>query len=94
MAGSAGDNFEIELREKEAFNTCWVFTPSIKRRGGETILTIEDTNWSLDESAWNGDIVTMTMRKYPGHHRPGDIAVTVDCNTREGEINGVRYPLA
>jgi hypothetical protein len=90
-----GENprFEIVTREREAFNTHWVFTPTVRRLDGEVLVEIHDTKWSADEAVWHGDTIVMTMRKYPGNHRPVDLTVRVDCAAREGEIDGARHPL-
>lgn len=90
----SNENFTIEFREREAFNTHWVFTPTIRRRDGTVLVAIEDTNWSLDTAAWSGDRLAMTMRKYPGNHVPADIVVTIDCAAGTGEVANTTVPLA
>ena len=89
----AHDLFEVVTRDHEAFNTHWVFTPTVRRHDGEVLVEIKDTNWSVDEGVWHGDTVVMTMRKYPGNHRPVDLTVRVDCAARQGEVNGARHSL-
>jgi hypothetical protein len=90
-----GENprFEVVAREHEAFNSHWVFTPTVRRRDGEVLVEIRDTMWSVDEAVWHGDTIVMTMRKYPGNHRPVDLTVRVDCAARAAEIDGASYPL-
>lgn len=87
------ESFEVVAHDREVFNTHWVSSPAVRRRGGEVLFDLRHTQWSLDTGEWHGDVVAMTMRKYPGHHVPGDIEVAVDCAGRVGMVNGARFPL-
>jgi hypothetical protein len=88
-AMSPSGRFQIELDEREVFNTCWVGTPTIiDRADGSVVLSFTDTFWSADAAAWNGDRVTLTLRKYPGNHTPSDIQATVDCAARTAAVGG------
>lgn len=90
---NTNETFEVVTRDREVFNTHWLSSPAVRRRDGEVLFDLRDSQWSVDAGEWHGDAVVMTMRKYPGNHRPGDITVTVDCAAREGEVNGGRHPL-
>jgi hypothetical protein len=86
-AMSPSGRFQIELNEREVFNTCWVGTPTIIDRADRSVvLSFTDTFWSADAAAWNGDRVTLTLRKYPGNHTPGDIQATIDCAARTAAV--------
>jgi len=80
--------YAITLREHEAFNTHWVFTPDIvDQQTGETVFAFASTNWSMDGNQWRGDsVLELTLRKYPGNHRPADVSAIIDCEARTGAV--------
>ena len=68
---------------REIFNSHWLEVPTILDRSGDSVVwTVLDDRWSLDQAVWNGDCVTLTLRKYPGNHVPGDLEATIDCVAR------------
>lgn len=84
---SRSGRFQIDLDEREVFNTCWVGTPTIIDRADcGVVFSFADSHWSADAAAWDGDRVTLTVRKYPGNHTPGDLRATVDCVARTGAV--------
>lgn len=87
---SPSGRYEISRYSHEAFNTCWVDTPTVTdKQTGETVLTFTDTMWSVDEARWQSDsVVIFEMRKYPGNHEPGGLIVTLDCDARQARIGG------
>jgi hypothetical protein len=87
---SPSGRFEISLSEKEAFNSCWVFTPTLTdRETGAVLFKFQNDNWSLDEANWLDDTrVAMTVRKYPGNHQPNDLVAIIDCMARSAEVGG------
>jgi hypothetical protein len=61
------------------------------RQTGEVLLQFESSNWSLDEWQWTDDTtVRLTLRKYPGNHAPGDLAVTLDCVAKTARLGDTR----
>lgn len=88
--------FEVTFYEHEAFNTHWVQTPTIvDRQTGETLLAFADTRWSVDERGWlDESVVSFHMRKYPGNHEPGELAVTLDCAARSARFDAVSCAFA
>lgn len=87
---SPSGRYEISRYSHEAFNTCWVDTPTVTdKQTGEVVLTFTDTMWSLDEAKWQGDsAVVFEMRKYPGNHEPRGLVITLDCDARQARIGG------
>lgn len=85
---SPSGRYEISRHSHEAFNTCWVDTPTVTdKQTGEVVLTFTDTMWSLDEAKWQDDsIVVFDMRKYPGNHEPRGLIITLDCDARQARI--------
>jgi hypothetical protein len=82
--------YEISFHSHEAFNSCWVDTPTLRdKQNGETLFAIQDDRWSLDELTWRSEsVVSLEMRKYPGNHEPQGLEVTVDCTARQATIGG------
>jgi hypothetical protein len=87
--------FEISVSMREVFNTLWVEVPTIvDRSDGSPVWTVADDRWSLDEAHWDGEVVTMTLRKYPGNHAPIDLQAVIDCVARTARVGEQRVPLA
>jgi len=89
-ATSPSGRFHIALSEREVFNTCWVCSPTLSdRETGAALFQFNDDNWSLDQARWLDDArVSMTVRKYPGNHRPANLTVTIDCVRFTAQIDG------
>lgn len=80
---------------REVFNTLWVEVPTIfDRSDGSTVWTVTDDRWSLDAAHWDGEVVTMTLRKYPGNHLPRDLQAAIDCVARTAQVGERSVPLA
>jgi hypothetical protein len=92
---SPSGRFEITISAWEARMSLWIEVPTIHDRvAGKELLTFEDPHWSLDSTEWRSDsVVALTMRKYPGNHRPVDIVATVDCLGATADIGGTTVPL-
>jgi hypothetical protein len=69
---SPSGRFLIYVNAWEARLSLWIETPEIYDTiANETLLRLRNSNWSLDQAAWQTEnIVTMTVRKYPGDHTP------------------------
>ena len=75
--------FEIRVSMREIFNSHWLEVPTILDRSADAVVwTVADDRWSLDGAVWNGESATLTLRKYPGNHVPGDLEATIDCLAR------------
>jgi hypothetical protein len=87
---SPSGRYEISRYSHEAFNTCWVDTPTVTdKQTGETVLAFTNTNWSLDDAKWQGgSVVVCEMRKYPGNHEPRGLVITLECDSRQARIGG------
>jgi hypothetical protein len=80
-------NYRIDFETYEAFNSHWVMLPTVRVVATGEALFAPARGWSLDESKWIGDaVVSLTLRKYPGNHRPGDLVVTIDCAARRATV--------
>jgi hypothetical protein len=87
--------FEITVSMREIFNSHWLEVPTlIERASGSILWTVADDRWSLDETAWDGGAVTMTLRKYPGNHEPREVKARIDCVARMAQLGGKAVPLA
>ena len=73
---SPSGRYEISRYSHEAFNTCWVDTPTVTdKQTGETLFAFQDDRWSLDELSWRSEsVASLEMRKYPGNHEPHGLA--------------------
>ena len=73
--------FRIETDTWEAFNTHWVATPTLlDTTTNQILLVFSDHRWSMDEAHWLDDNkVSLTMRRYPGNHKPPDVVAVIDC---------------
>jgi hypothetical protein len=93
---SPDGQYQITLAEREAGNSHWVLTPTLRdTRSGETLLELS-SRWSLDETHWRSESsVTLILRKYPGNHTPPDVTLTVDCAARTAQVGEAPpHPLA
>ena len=87
---SPDGRFVIRVNAWEARMSLWVETPNLYDTvANESLLTFRDSNWSLDHASWEtGNIVTMSLRKYPGDHTPPSVAVTINCVARTASVAG------
>lgn len=92
---SPDGRFEVTFFDREVFNTHWVQTPTlVDRQTGETLLTF-DTRWTVDELEWTGaSLISCRMRKYPGNHRPVELAVTIDAAARTASMGELNCPFS
>ena len=97
MTGSQSPSgrFEITISAWEARMSLWIETPTLlDRHSNEAILVFQDPNWSLDSATWTSDAtVVLTLRKYPGNHRPTSLVATVDATARTATVEGTTVPL-
>ena len=79
----------------EARMSLWIESPClVNAASGATIFAFRDVHWSLDSATWTSDdIVQWQLRKYPGHHRPVDLSVQIDCARRVAMFDGCEFPL-
>ena len=65
----------------EARNSLWVYSPSIwDAERNQYILSFKDESWSVDKGFWlSENKVQLTLRKFPGNHRPEQVNVEIDC---------------
>ena len=66
----------------EARASLWVEHPTlVNRTANQILLKFKDDRWSLDSAAWRSDVVVvMTLRKFPGDHRPPSFNLMFDCD--------------
>jgi hypothetical protein len=87
-SSSADGRYQVRIVAWEAFNSHWVESPSIiDTATGANLLHVTCNLWSLDRSVWLSPTrVQLTLRKYPGNHRPGQIMVTIDCSAQTATL--------
>jgi hypothetical protein len=92
---SPDGRFVFHIFPWEARMSLWIETPNlVEVASGERLVRFKDSNWSLDGATWlDSGRVTMTLRKYPGDHTPGNFEVTVDCAARTAAVAGRMVPL-
>jgi hypothetical protein len=90
VAAADSTRFEVVISAWEARMSLWVETPSIvERASGQTLLSFEDGNWSLNSAHWIDDHrVELRLRKYPGAHHPSELRVSLDCIARTATLDG------
>jgi hypothetical protein len=81
MSVSPCKNFEVRTEVWEARNSLWVYSPSVwDVERDHCIFSFNDENWSADTSVWEDEAtVRLTLRKFPGNHRPYTLMVEIDC---------------
>jgi hypothetical protein len=87
-SSSADGRYQVRIVAWEAFNSQWVESPSIiDTATGNNLLHVTCNLWSLDRSVWLSPTrVQLTLRKYPGNHRPVQIMVTIDCSAQTATL--------
>lgn len=85
---SVDGRFQIRTDVWEARASLWVESPAIFSTEAEApLLQFLSELWSLDRAEWSSnEIVELTMRKYPGNHKPSQIAVTINCKERSASL--------
>jgi hypothetical protein len=81
QSASPDGRFHVTFEAWEASNSLWVQTPTVRdTRDNATVLRFADERWSLDSSTWPSDhVALLSLRKFPGNHRPSGITVALDC---------------
>jgi hypothetical protein len=89
-------SYEISVSAWEARMSLWIETPTLRNKAtGEVVLSLRDTNWSLNSARWRSDdVVELRLRKYPGSHTPAEIMATLDCSQRTARIDGMVMPIS
>jgi hypothetical protein len=88
--------YAITFHCHEAFNSCWVDTPSVlDQQTGETLFSFQNMQWSADEAQWlDESTVRFSLRQYPGNHEPRELAATLDLHARQARVGeGAAVPL-
>jgi hypothetical protein len=85
---SPDDRFQVLVAVWEARNSLWVESPTLyDTETKTTLLKFTDDNWSLDSAEWiSSSQVRLTLRKYPGDHRPTQLVATIDCTVRTAKV--------
>ena len=80
--------FQVRVEAWEARNSLWIESPAIyNARSEEVILKFQSEMWSLDRAEWKtGEVVCLTLRKYPGNHTPIQLMAAVDCERETAEL--------
>lgn len=73
----------------------WVETPEIVEPStGRVLLRFADPNWSLASAAWrSASVVALVLRRFPGHHAPALLEMTVDCQRGTARVGAETGPL-
>lgn len=81
LSTSPSKRFQVRADVWEARNSLWVYSPSIwDVELDYHLLSFEDKRWSVDTSSWLSETtVRLSLRKFPGNHRPEQLSVEVDC---------------
>ncbi len=93
---SPSGRFEFELDVREVFNSHWAATPTLVDGADRSaVFAFANDKWSCDQARWDGERVTLWLRKYPGNHTPAGIRATIDCLEKTGAVgDGPHAPLA
>jgi hypothetical protein len=80
--------FALKAHIWEARNSLWVYSPVLWDVQRECLLfAFRDQYWSVDADHWLSDTkVRLSLRKYPGNHRPESIKVEIDCLSLQATI--------
>lgn len=90
---SPSGRYQVRVDPWEARMSLWVETPELVDSViGTTLLAFADPNWSLDAAAWQGERVTLTLRRYPGDHVPSQFEVVVDCAALSATVQSMPVP--
>lgn len=81
ISTSSTERFQVRADVWEARNSLWVYSPSIwDAQRNCSVFSFEDESWSVDTSVWlNETTVRLSLRKFPGNHRPAQLSVEIDC---------------
>lgn len=81
ISTSPTGRFQVQADIWEARNSLWVYSPSIwDAEQKQYVLLFKDESWSVDKSVWlSENKVQLTLRKFPGNHRPEHVNVEIDC---------------
>lgn len=87
---SPDGTYTVATSPWEARMSHWVETPHLfVTASGETLLRMQDANWSLDAATWRSPAgLHLRLRKYPGHHWPPVVDCEIDCAARTAAIDG------
>ena len=85
---SPDGRFQVRVEAWEARNSLWIESPAIyDARSEEIILKFQSEMWSLDKAEWKtGEVVDLTLRKYPGNHTPSQLLAAVNCQRQTAEL--------
>lgn len=88
ISTSPDKRFQVRADVWEARNSLWVYSPSIwDVELGFRLFSFEDEDWSVDTSIWiSATTVRLSLRKFPGNHRPENLTVEIDCMTLKATI--------
>lgn len=80
--------FALQARVWEAANSQWVYSPLLwDVQRGLVLFSFKEQRWSVDADHWVDDTkVRLSLRKYPGNHRPESIQVEIDCLSLQATI--------
>jgi hypothetical protein len=85
---SADGRFLVRTDAWEARASLWVESPTIfSTEATEPLLQFSSELWSLDKAEWlSNETVELTVRKFPGNHKPSQIVITINCNERTATL--------
>ncbi len=86
---SPGGRYQLRVETWEPLATLWVNTPEVVDLAlGVSVLRFRDERWSLDWAAWETPArLCMTLRKFPGNHRPASLTAWADFERGQGWLN-------
>lgn len=88
LSTSPNQCFDLKARVWEARNSLWVYSPVLWNVQRDAALFVfRDQFWSVDTDHWVSDTrVCLSLRKYPGNHRPESLRVEIDCVSLQATI--------
>ena len=87
---SPDGTYVFRLDTSEARMSHWIDTPTLLRvDSGAVVCGFVGTAWSLDAARWlDAHRVAMSLRKYPGGHRPPSLEVELDLAAGTATLAG------
>jgi len=81
LSTSPNQRFALKAHAWEAANSQWVLSPQLwDVQRDAALFVFKEPRWSVDADHWISDTkVRLSLRKYPGNHRPESIKVELDC---------------
>lgn len=88
LSTSPNQRFALQARVWEAGNSQWVLSPQLwDVQRNAALFAFDEQRWSVEADHWLSDTsVRLSLRKYPGNHRPQSIHVEIDCASLQATV--------